>query len=66
MGFNVAELTSEQARLRSASPAIITPDTVITYGQLSVAVGIVARRLRQHGVTPGQVVGVTMGQMRCM
>lgn len=62
MGFNVAELTSEQARLRSASPAIITPDTLITYGQLSVAVGIVARRLRQHGVAPGQVVGVSMGQ----
>ncbi len=62
MGLNVAELISEQARLRSASPAIITHDTLITYGQLSVAVGIVARRLRQHGVMPGQVVGVSMGQ----
>ena len=62
MGLNVAELTSEQARLRSASPAVITHDTLITYGQLSVAVGIVARHLRQHGVAPGQVVGVSMGQ----
>ena len=62
MGINVAELVREQARLRPASPAIITHDRVITYGQLSVAVGVVARHLRQQGVTPGQVVGVSMGQ----
>ncbi len=62
MGLNVAELISEQARLRPASPAIISHDKIITYGQLSVAAGVVARHLRQHGVTPGQVVGVSMGQ----
>ncbi len=61
-GLNVAELIRAQARLRSSSPAIITHDTLFTYGRLNVAVGVVARHLRQSGVTPGQVVGVSMGQ----
>ena len=62
MGLNVTELISGQALLQSASPAIITHDALITYGQLNVAVGVVAHHLRRHGVTPGQVVGVSMGQ----
>ena len=54
MGANVAELVNEQAWLRSASSAIITHDQVITYGPLSIVIGVFARHLRQHGVTPGQ------------
>lgn len=59
---NVAALVREQARLRPASPALIRPERVITHGQMMVAVGVVARHLRQQGVTPGQVVGLSMGQ----
>jgi len=59
---NVAGIVYEQARLRPASPAIIGPDQIITYGHLCTAVGVVARHLRQHGVSPGQVVGLSMGQ----
>ena len=62
MGLNVAKPVLERARLRPASPAIITHDQVITYGRLGVAIGVVARHLRQAGVVPGQVVGVSMGQ----
>jgi acyl-CoA synthetase (AMP-forming)/AMP-acid ligase II len=62
MALNVAQLVLERARLRPASPAIITHEQVITYGRLGVAVGVVARHLREHGVTPGQIIGVSMGQ----
>ena len=35
-------------------PAIITHDQVNTYGQLSIVIGVFARHLHRHGVTPGQ------------
>ena len=54
MGANVAELVNEQAWLWSASSAIITHDQGITYGQLSIVIGVFERHLRRHGVTPGQ------------
>ena len=59
---NAASLVAVQASIRPASPAIISHEEIITYGQLSVAVGVVARHLREQGVAPGQVVGVSMGQ----
>jgi acyl-coenzyme A synthetase/AMP-(fatty) acid ligase len=62
MTQNVAEIVTIQAQRRPASPAIITHDAIITYGQLKVAVGVVARHLREQGVIVGQVVGVSMGQ----
>ncbi len=62
MGLNVAQLVLERARLQAASPAIITHDQIITYGRLGVAVGVMARHLREHGVVPGQVIGVSMAQ----
>ncbi|MFY9327363.1 MAG: class I adenylate-forming enzyme family protein [Georgfuchsia sp.] len=62
MSLNVAQLVVERARLRPASPAIITHNQVITYGRLGVSIGVVASHLREQGVTPGQVVGISMGQ----
>lgn len=62
MSHNIVDIIYEQARLRPASPAIISNERIITFRQLMIAVGITARHLRQNGVLPKQVVGISMGQ----
>ena len=60
--LNVAETLSAQEKQSPEHPAIITPDRVITYHQMKTAVGVIAAHLKQQGVKPGEVVGVTMAQ----
>jgi len=62
MNANIASLVYEQALLRPSNVAIITQQQTITYAQLSRLVSILARHLRNQGIEPGQVVGVSMAQ----
>ncbi len=60
MNTNIASLVYEHAKLRPSGIAFITDQQAITYVQLSRLVSILARHLRNHGIEPGQVVGVSM------
>ena len=62
MSFNAAGFLRRHAESQPAHPAIITHELVITYRQLSVTVGTIAAFLKQNGVKPGDVVGISMGQ----
>ena len=60
--WNIADLIELQAQRRPAATALITPDRILTYRELDVAVRAVARRLLDSGVQAGQKVGVSMMQ----
>ncbi len=47
-----------QGERRPDRPALVAGDRVVTFGDLSVAVRRMARRLRSRGVGPGSIVGL--------
>ncbi len=49
-----------QGRHRPAAPAIVTPDTVVTYGELVARVDRLARVLVARGVGPEQVCAIAV------
>jgi amino acid adenylation domain-containing protein len=57
-GLLVHEGVAEQARLRGEAPAAIFAGRALTYGELEVRAGRLARRLRALGVGPDVPVGV--------
>jgi len=59
---SILEWIETQSHLRPASPAIITPEQVLSFSQMMHAVSIIARKLLDAEVSPGQLLGVSMGQ----
>jgi len=59
---SILTLIEDQSRIRPASPAIITPDHVLSFSQMMHAVPLIARQLLDCGARPGQLLGVSMGQ----
>ena len=55
---NIAAIVDRQAARRPAAPAILMPDRVIGYRQLSGMVHAVSRVLLDGGVRPGQTIGI--------
>ncbi|MFF7628021.1 amino acid adenylation domain-containing protein [Streptomyces cyaneofuscatus] len=52
------ELIAEQARTAPLSPAVLSGDTSLTFGELDAEANRLAQHLRSLGVEPGSVVGV--------
>ncbi|MVF12545.1 amino acid adenylation domain-containing protein [Ketobacter sp. MCCC 1A13808] len=50
----------ESANQHSANPAIQFGSNVLTYQQLDLASGLIAQKLVDHGVTPGDFVGLVL------
>jgi amino acid adenylation domain-containing protein len=51
---------ARQVRMRPAQPAVVAPDGTLTYEELSWRSDQVARRLRQAGARPNNLVAVVM------
>lgn len=70
MNWNTTAAIFEHAGSHPGSPAIATQGQTITYERLRFLVAVMARHLRQAGVQPGQVAGVSMAhhplQVVCM
>jgi len=60
--FNAVSFLRSHAESKPGHPAIITNEVVVTYRQLWVTVGIVATHLKLNGISPGDVVGISMAQ----
>ena len=59
---NIAAIVDRQAARRPAAPAVLMPDRVIGYRELSGMVHAVSRMLLDGGVRPGQTIGISMAQ----
>ena len=57
---NIVLRVLARAQVHPASPALVSGEGVITYGQLQTYVSAVAHHLANYGVSQGQVVGVSM------
>lgn len=60
MGANIVELIHRQAQIQPDRPAVITDQSVISYSQLCRFIGISTGYLKDQGIAPGQVVGLSM------
>lgn len=60
MNWNTTAAILEHAGPHPGSPAILYRDQTISYDRLRFLVAVMARHLRQAGVQPGQVAGVSM------
>ena len=56
------ERFAEQVRLRADEPALVCGDASLSYAELDLRAGRLARALRARGVRPGQVVGLHCGR----
>jgi long-chain acyl-CoA synthetase len=60
MGTNLASIVSASAARDAAAPAVRLGDRTMTYGELEDGVARVATLLREHGLEPGDRVGVML------
>ena len=60
MGMNLASIVTESAARDADAPAIRLGDRTLTYGELADGAARVATLLREHGVQPGDRVGVML------
>jgi len=58
--LRLPDLLIEQVSERPAAPAVIAPDRVLSYAGFLAAAGRLARRVREAGIGPGDLVGVVM------
>lgn len=59
---NVAAIIDHHAALHPAAPAILMHDGAINYRELLGMINAVAHRLLDHGILPGQIIGLSMVQ----
>src|SRR3954470_16669101 len=60
MGTNLASIVSASAARDAAAPAVRLGDRTMTYGELEDGIARVATLLREHGMEPGDRVGVML------
>src|ERR1700750_2366170 len=60
MGTNLASIVSASAARDAAAPAVRLGGQTMTYGELEDGIARVATLLREHGLEPGDRVGVML------